>query len=143
MSPRRLKRHALAVESLYHYVLMQLYNVTPSRATMPPARMTPELFEIVAERFKAFGEPTRLHILYELRADERAVGDLVKATGIGQANLSRHLGQLHAAGLVARRKEGLYVYYSLADKDVLKLCDVMCGRLSKESNVMRKALSAG
>jgi DNA-binding transcriptional ArsR family regulator len=108
---------------------------------MPPARMTPELFEIVAERFKAFGEPTRLHILYELREEERTVGELVTATGIGQANLSRHLGQLHAAGLVARRKDGLYVYYTLADKDVLKLCDVMCGRLSKESNVMRKALS--
>jgi DNA-binding transcriptional ArsR family regulator len=110
---------------------------------MPPARMTPELFEIVAERFKAFGEPTRLHILYELREKERTVGELVVATGIGQANLSRHLGQLYAAGLVARRKEGLYVYYSLADRDVLKLCDVMCGRLSKESNEMRKALSAG
>ena len=108
---------------------------------MPPARMTPELFVIVAERFKAFGEPTRLHILYELREEERTVGELVKATEIGQANLSRHLGQLHAAGLVGRRKEGLYVYYSLADRDVLKLCDVMCGRLSKESNVMRKALS--
>ena len=47
------------------------------------------------------------------------------------------------AGFVARRKDGLYVYYSLADKDVLNLCDVMCGRLSKESNVMRKALRAG
>ena len=108
---------------------------------MPPTRMTPELFELVAERFKAFAEPMRIQILYELREHTRTVGNLVAATGIGQANMSRHLSKLYSAGLVDRRKDGLYVYYSLADKDVLKLCDVMCGRLSKESNSMRKALS--
>lgn len=109
---------------------------------MHPARMTPELFDVVAERFKAFAEPTRLRILYELRRRERTVSELVAATGIGQANLSKHLGQLHSAGLVERRKDGLYVYYALADRDVLKLCDVMCGRLAKESVTLRKALSA-
>jgi DNA-binding transcriptional ArsR family regulator len=109
---------------------------------MPPAKMSPELFDVIAERFKAFAEPTRLQILYELRGAERSVSDLVARTGLGQANLSKHLGQLHAAGLVARRKEGLFAYYALADRDVLQLCDVMCGRVAKESKALRKALAA-
>ncbi len=106
-------------------------------------KMTPELLAVIAERFKAFAEPARLQVLYELKSGERTVSDLVTATGLGQANLSKHLQQLHAAGVVARRKEGLFTYYTLADRDVLKMCDLMCGRLEKETTARRKALSAG
>ncbi len=107
---------------------------------MPPARMTPELLAIVAERFKAFAEPARLQVLYALRSGEMSVSELVEATGLGQANLSKHLQVLHAAGVVARRKDGLFSYYMLADKDVLKLCDLVCGRLEKETTQRQKAL---
>jgi len=110
---------------------------------MTTTRMTPELLSVIAERFKAFAEPARLQVLYELKSGERTVSDLVTATQLGQANLSKHLQQLHAAGVVSRRKEGLFTYYALADKDVLKLCDLMCGRLERETSVRRKALSAG
>jgi DNA-binding transcriptional ArsR family regulator len=109
---------------------------------MPPVRMTPELFDSVAERFRAFAEPTRLRILYALHAGEMTVTELVSATELGQANLSKHLGMLFAAGLVTRRKDGLYTYYAIADKDVLKMCDLMCGRIAKESSAMRKALTS-
>lgn len=108
----------------------------PVRAT----RMTPELFDLIAARFKAFGEPARLRILHELRAGERTVSDLVAATGLGQANLSRHLQYLLGVGFVSRRKAGLHVWYALADRDVLKLCDVMCGRLDRELAARRSAL---
>lgn len=106
---------------------------------MAHTRMTPELFELVAARFKAFGEPARLQILYQLRKGERTVNDLADTTGLGQANLSRHLQQLLALGFVSRRKDGLFAHYALADRDVLKLCDVMCGRLEKETTARRKA----
>jgi DNA-binding transcriptional ArsR family regulator len=46
-----------------------------------------------------------------------------------QANLSKHLQMLHALGFVERRKQGLFVYYSLADQDIFRLCDIMCGRV--------------
>jgi len=110
---------------------------------MPFARMTPEAFALIAERFKAFAEPSRLQILHALRARERSVSDLVEETGMGQANLSRHLQQLLASGLVARRKEGLYAFYALADRDVLRMCDLMCGRLERETKARKKALTAG
>lgn len=94
--------------------------------------MTVDVLGLVAERFKVLGEPARLQILQCLRSGERTVGDLVDETGLGQANVSKHLQLLHGSGFVVRRKAGLFVYYRLADRDVFKLCDVMCGRLDGE-----------
>ena len=91
--------------------------------------MTETTIGLVAERFKALGEPARLRILQSLCDGERCVGELEEATGLNQANLSRHLQLLTANALVKRRKEGLFVYYDLADRNVLKLCELMCGRL--------------
>ena len=85
--------------------------------------LTPEMIELVAERFRALAEPARLHIMQALRGGEQTVGDLVEATGFGTANVSKHLQLLHAAGFVTRRKEGLYVYYGLAGEDVFLLCE--------------------
>ncbi|HEX7088413.1 MAG TPA: metalloregulator ArsR/SmtB family transcription factor [Vicinamibacterales bacterium] len=93
--------------------------------------MSDELLERVAERFRALGEPARLRILETLRRGEASVGELVERTGLNQANLSKHLQLLHAMGFVVRRKEGLFVYYGLADEDVFLLCDVMCGRIER------------
>ena len=104
--------------------------------------LTPHVFDLVASRFRAFGEPTRLQILHQLRTGEHTVGEIAGATGIGQANLSRHLQQLLAVGFVSRRKEGLYAHYALADRDVLRLCDLMCGRLTKETTARKKALGS-
>lgn len=109
---------------------------------MSPLKLTPELIEAVAGRFKALAEPARLQILNCLRSGELTVGELVEETGLGQANMSKHLQSLHAAGFVDRRKEGLFVYYFLADKDVSKLCDIMCGRIEQELAERRKAFAS-
>ena len=109
---------------------------------MGTLKLTPELLDIIAARFKALGEPARLQILNTLRDGELTVTELVDTTGLGQANLSKHLQLLHGMGFVTRRKEGLYVYYGLADKDVFRLCDIMCGRLDAEHSARRKVLAA-
>jgi DNA-binding transcriptional ArsR family regulator len=70
------------------------------------------------------------------------VSELVEATGLGQANVSKHLQFLYAAEFVERRKEGTFTYYALADKDVFKLCDLMCGRIEHGMANRRKELSA-
>ena len=59
---------------------------------------------------------------------------------MGQANVSRHLSQLFANGLVARERDGVFVRYELADQDVLKLCELVCGRLESELAERRKVL---
>jgi hypothetical protein len=55
--------------------------------------------------------------------------------------VSKHLQVLHNLGFVRRRKDGLFVYYVLADKSVFQLCDVMCGRLEAEMKARRKLLA--
>ncbi len=104
--------------------------------------MTPAMMGLIAERFKALAEPARLQILNCLRAGELTVGELVEETELGQANVSKHLQLLHATSFVTRRKDGLFVYYALADESVFLLCDVMCGRLDTEMKARRKLLSA-
>ena len=104
--------------------------------------LTPEMMALVAERFKALGEPARLRLLNALRGGERTVSELMEDTGLSQANVSKHLQLLHSLGFVTRRKEGLYVRYALANEDVFALCDLMCGRLVKEAD-LRSRLFAG
>lgn len=108
---------------------------------MSSLALTPEILVLVAERFKALAEPVRLDILHHLRSGEMSVTDLVNVCGQGQANVSKHLQVLHNLGFVKRRKDGLFVYYSLADKSVFQLCDIMCGRLEAEMKVRRKLLA--
>ena len=103
--------------------------------------LTTELTVLVAERFKALGEPARLQILDALRRRELTVSEIIDVTGLGQANVSKHLQLLHSLGFVSRRKDGLYVYYSIGDKDVFQLCDIMCGRLEAETKARRKLLA--
>lgn len=102
---------------------------------MTQHRMPPEWIPTVAERFRALAEPARLQILAELRDGARTVGELVERTGLGQANVSKHLAILRQARFVARRKVGLFVQYRLADRGVLQMCDIMCGRLEAEMGV--------
>lgn len=93
---------------------------------------TPAVVGLVSERFKALAEPARLLLLKALQPGERTVNELVELTGFGQANVSKHLQLLHAHGFVTRRKEGLHVYYALADETVFTLCDIVCGRIAAE-----------
>ena len=98
------------------------------------------LLELIAGRFKVLAEPARLQILNSLRERERTVSELVDELSLRQANVSKHLPLLHSQGFVGRRKEGLYVYYCLADDDVFTLCDIMCERLMKGAGERRRLL---
>ena len=109
---------------------------------MSGLRLTPQQVQRVAERFRVLGEPTRLYLIIALRDGERSVSELVEATGFATANVSKHLQQLHTAGYLTRRKEGLFVLYDLAGKHVAKLCDLMCGQLEAEAEAQRKLFTS-
>jgi DNA-binding transcriptional ArsR family regulator len=100
--------------------------------------LTPDQLRLIAERFKALAEPSRLKILNALRDGERTVTEILEVTGFGQANVSKHLQLLYSAGFVERRKDGVSMYYKLADNEVIRLCELMCGRLEKETAAKRK-----
>ena len=107
---------------------------------MAAREMSPALLAELSDRFKALAEPARLQLLTALRRGERSVSDLVTETGLGQANVSKHLQQLSAAGFLTRRKDGTFAYYALADDRVFQLCDLMCGRIEAEQRERRAAL---
>jgi DNA-binding transcriptional ArsR family regulator len=110
-------------------------------ATTARRTPTPELLGLVAERFRALGEPARLGILHALEEGPKSVTALAAHTGLGQANLSKHLQQLHAAGFVSRTRRGMFVDYALADERVLHLCELMCGRLDNDLAAARAAVA--
>jgi DNA-binding transcriptional ArsR family regulator len=72
----------------------------------------------VAALLKALANPDRLMLLCQLVEGERCVAELGEATGVGQPSLSQQLGILRAEGLVATRREGKFIFYSLASTGV-------------------------
>ena len=79
------------------------------------------LFAEFARVSKALGSGNRLELLEFLAQGERSVDALAKLSGLSVANTSRHLQVLRQAGLVAARKEGLFVHYSVSGEGVVKL----------------------
>jgi len=79
------------------------------------------LFEAVALMGKAFSSPRRLELLDLLAQAPRSVEDIARASGQSTANASQHLQALHAAGMVARSREGTRVIYTLAGEEALRL----------------------
>ena len=79
--------------------------------------------------FKAFGDRSRLRILRLLRSKEMTVNEIVKAVGLSQSTVSRHLAVLREAGIAVDRREGQKVYYSLNKKAVQNCCVCFCDRL--------------
>lgn len=114
-----------------------------STATAAPSpfkngnRLSDEALRLVARRFAVLAEPMRLRLLHTLLAGEKNVNALVEASGGTQTNISRHLQTLAHAGVVSRRKEGLQVFYAIADPTIFDLCNLVCGSL--EQRIARQA----
>jgi DNA-binding transcriptional ArsR family regulator len=83
-----------------------------------------EAAEVIARRFRALADPTRLRILDLLRnRDEASVGEIADDIGGSQQNVSKHLSALLAVGFVSRRKRGTSSLYRIADPGVHEICD--------------------
>ena len=83
--------------------------------------LTDAELDSIATHFRLLGEPMRLKILQAVCAEPRTVNDIVAAVGATQANVSKHLALLAAAGILTRKKDGQCVYYGLKDALTLKL----------------------
>lgn len=89
-----------------------------------------EVFESVARRFSVLGEPTRLRILHALCQQERCVSEIIRITGLAQANASRHLGLMYQAGMLSRRREGTQIFYKVADPMYAELCRTVTAQVA-------------
>lgn len=96
---------------------------------------------MIARRFAALSEPLRLRLLHSLFDGEKNVNTLVQISGGTQTNVSRHLQTLTEAGILARRKDGLQVFYSIGDPSIFELCELVCTSLEKQHSARADAFS--
>lgn len=106
--------------------------VCPAMKKRKPRPLSGAALALVARRFAVLAEPMRLRLVHALFEGEKNVNALVGLTGGTQANISRHLQTLTQAGVLTRRKEGLQVFYSIADPSIFRLCELVCGSLEKQ-----------
>jgi ArsR family transcriptional regulator len=101
-------------------------------AKKSPRPLSDAAMALIARRFAVLSEPMRLRLLHALFAGEKSVNELVALTGGTQTNVSRHLQTLTQAHMLTRRKEGLQVFYAIADPSIFQLCELVCGSLEKQ-----------
>ena len=94
-----------------------------------------KIFESAAEYFGLLSEPSRLKIMHCLCDGERSVNEVVEASGLNQANASRHLTMLYRAGVVGRRRDGVQVMYRLIDPNFTDLCRTVCVRIASREHL--------
>lgn len=78
--------------------------------------------EDTARVLRCLGHPLRLQVLDVLeREGECTVTEIYEALGVEQAVASQHLTNMRDKGILARRKDGVHVYYSIGDDRALKV----------------------
>ena len=118
-----------------------LMNILPSgNKSRRGAPLSDAVIGEVAAIFAALGEPTRLRLVEQLRDGPLCVSDLVERLAAKQANVSKQLGVLHGAGLVARQRDGAQVRYFISEPMVIELCDAVCGKLKRDAQATVAAL---
>ncbi|GAB4377561.1 MAG: metalloregulator ArsR/SmtB family transcription factor [Elainellaceae cyanobacterium] len=90
---------------------------------------SPTVLTPVANYFKVLSEVSRLQVLCSLKSGAKNVTEIMEETGLGQANVSKHLKILSQAGILARQPKGVTVYYSITDPLIFDLCELVCARL--------------
>jgi len=83
------------------------------------------IFQMHAEICKTLSNPIRLEILSKLRDGKKSVNEIASLTGVRQATVSQHLAVLRQRGVVSTRREGINVYYDVANPKITRACDLM------------------
>jgi len=115
---------------------MYSFNIILPYSDMSSAKkrnMSSAQLQAVARMFSALSEPSRLALLQALHEGPLTVGELVEASGMKQANVSKHLGVLFEHHLVQRKREGASVRYEIADPMIFSLCDLVCRKMEKDA----------
>lgn len=97
-----------------------------------------KIIDLVARRFQVLGEPCRLRILHSLQSGAMTVNQIVDHLDGNQPNISKHLQILFDAGLVARKRAGNSIFYSIADPVVFRLCDLVCRSTARQAASLQK-----
>ena len=101
-----------------------------------------KIYEIHAEMCKVFSNPIRLEILNLLKDKEMSVTELVKKSGLTQANISQHLSIMKSKDIVISNRKGKNIYYKLSNPKIIKAFDIireiLIERLKKNEKIIKK-----
>lgn len=89
-------------------------------------------FEGAAELFGVLSTPIRLRIIGALCDGEKNVSQLLENIVVSQPNMSQHLNVLYRAGVVAKRRSGVQVFYRIGDESVVRVCKAVCSQSGLE-----------
>jgi len=84
-----------------------------------------KIYELQADICKALSNPKRLEIINKLKEGEMSAAELIEKTGLSKSNLSQYTGVLKAKGVILSRREGVNVYYRIANMKVIEACALM------------------
>jgi len=87
-------------------------------------RYTEDNLYDLAELFKMFGDSTRVRILFSILEGEKCVADIAEELGMNQSPISHQLAILRSSKLVAVRRDGKQMFYSLADDHVKSILEL-------------------
>ena len=108
-----------------------------------PHPLPEALVELIAARFRIIGEPMRIRLLDALRDGPLSINELADTLGASQQNISKHVGVLAQAGIVARTKDGNRVRCSIVDDSMFELCEVVCGGLRRRVSDLDELVPGG
>ncbi len=89
--------------------------------------------DAVARLFAVLSESSRLILLQALKGGPLTVNELVAASGMKQANVSKQLAILHDRHLVKRERAGTFIRYQIADPMVFSLFNLACGKMARDA----------
>jgi len=108
--------------------------------------MSKQIYEMHAGICYIFSNPKRLEIIDLLRDGEKTVNELSSLMEIPQANLSQHLSLMRQSGILDARRDGVNIYYSIANPKVIKafeiMKDVLLEQLSRNERLIKKIKGA-
>lgn len=94
-----------------------------------------EVFVLAAEVFRVMSAPMRLKIISALCNGEKNVSQLLNEISTTQPNMSQHLNTLYQAGVLAKRRDGVQIYYRINNDRVVTLCRAVCTQIAIEADI--------
>ena len=84
-----------------------------------------EIYELQADVCKIFSNAKRMEIISMLKDREMSAGELIEKIVLSKANLSQHMAVLKAKGVILTRREGVNIYYRIANPKIIQACNLM------------------
>jgi ArsR family transcriptional regulator len=91
-----------------------------------------EVFLQAAELFRVMSAPMRLKIISSLCNSEKNVGQLLEEIKTTQPNMSQHLNTLFKSKVLGRRRDGVQIYYYIANPQVVAVCRSVCSHIHED-----------